>query len=404
MIKSYKSSYHKMNSMKITDIQTTLVFAYWRNWTFVQVFTDQGIVGLGEATLRSREHAVVGAIEDMSRYLIGQDPLTIQSHFQTLYKDFHHRGGAILMTAISGIEIALWDILGQYYGIPIYQFLGGKLRDRVWAYANGWFEGVVDEDELVRCARQAVEDGFSALKWNPFSGADGWMSPQDMRKAIRQIGMIREAVGDNVELMLEAHGLFTPAMAIRLVGEIEPYRPFWLEEPVPPEDIGGLAFVHSRSAVPIASGERLYSKYQFADLIEQRAVDILQPDVQHAGGLMELRLIAAMGETRYMGFAPHNSSSPVGTAASLHLDACVPNFLIQELPVGDVPWREEIVEPPIEQVTEGFLNIPTAPGLGVRLNEKVARQHPYQNPDLSALDAAATPESQQLGKKLSKKI
>jgi galactonate dehydratase len=391
-----------MYAMKITAIKTTLVFAYWRNWTFVQVFTDQGLIGLGEATLRSREYAVVGAIEDMSRYLIGQDPFAIQSHFQTLYKDFHHRGGAVLMTAISGIEIALWDILGQNYQMPIYQLLGGKVRERVWTYANGWFEGVVDEDQLIRRAQEAVAQGFTALKWNPFSGADGWMSPQAMRKAIRQIEKIREAVGDDVELMLEAHGLFTPAMAIRLAGELEAYRPYWLEEPVPPEDIGGMAFVHSQSSIPIASGERLYTKYQFADLIEQRAVDILQPDVQHAGGLLELRTIAAMGEARYMGFAPHNSSSPVGTAASLHLGACVPNFLIQELPVGDVPWRDEIVEPPIEQITDGYLSLPTMPGLGVRLNEKVAKQHPYQNPDLSALDEAATPESQQLGKKLSK--
>ncbi len=390
--------------MKIVDIKTTLVFANWRNWTFVQIYTDQGIVGLGEATLRSREHAVVGAIEDMARYLIGQDPLTIQAHFQTLYKDFHHRGGSILMTAISGIEIALWDILGQSLNVPIYQLLGGAMRDRIWAYANGWFEGVTDEDQLVACAQETVAQGFTALKWNPFHGASGWMSPADFRKAMRQIALIREAVGEDVELILEAHGLFTPAMAIRVANEVQPYHPFWLEEPIPPEDIQAMAHVRQQAPIPIASGERLYSKYEYANLIEQRAVDILQPDVQHAGGILELLHIAAMGETHYMSIAPHNSSSPVGTAASLHIDACMPNFTIQELPLGDVPWRAEIVEPDIEQVREGYFSLPTQPGLGVRLNEAVAKKHPYQDPDTSALGAAVTPESQQLGMKLRKKM
>ncbi len=389
--------------MKITDIKTTLVFANWRNWTFIQVFTDQGIVGLGEATLRSREHAVVGAIEDMARYLIGQDPRTLQAHVQTLYKDFHHRGGSILMTAISGIEIALWDILGQFLNAPIHQLLGGAIREEVWTYANGWFEGVTDEDRLAQRAQEAVSQGFTALKWNPFSGANGWMPPAQLGKAIHQIALIREAVGPDVELILEAHGLFTPAMALRVAHEVQPYQPFWLEEPVPPEDKQAMAYVRQHSPIPIASGERLYSKYEFADLIEQRAVDILQPDVQHAGGIFELITIAAMGETRYMGFAPHNSSSPLGTAASLHVDACVPNFTIQELPVGDVPWRGEILEPNIEQIVNGDLPIPNQPGLGVRLNEAVAKKYPYRDPDLSALDAAVTPESQQLGMKLRKK-
>lgn len=389
--------------MKIVKIETTHVFAHWRNWTFVRIYTDSGLIGLGEATLRSREHAVASAIEEMSRVLIGQDPFQIQAYWQTLYRDFHNRGGPVLMTAISGIEIALWDLLGQSLGVPIYQLFGGKLRERVWVYSNGWFEDAVTPGELAEKARRSVEQGFSALKWNPFSGADGWMPADKARIAVERVRAVREAVGEDVELLIETHGLLTPAMAVQMAERLAPFRPLFIEEPVPPEDLKAMAYVHQRSPIPVATGERLYTRYQFADLLELRAVDIIQPDVIHAGGLFELRAIAAMAETRYVSFAPHNSSSPVGTVASLHLDACVPNFLIQELPVCDVPWRDEIVEPPVEIPVGGYLPVPSSPGLGVRLNEAVAKKHPYQNPDQAALKAGATPDTERLAKILGRK-
>lgn len=387
--------------MKITKIDVKMVFAYWRNWLFVQVYTDQGLVGLGEGTLRSREHAVAGAIEDMSRVLVGQDAFQIQSHWQTLYRDFHNRGGVVLMTAISALEIALWDILGQAAGLPVYQLLGGKLRQEARAYSNGWFEGARNVEELARMAQESVGLGFTALKWNPFAGAgDGWMSPPDARKAVQQVQAVRQAVGEDVELLLEAHGLFAPAMALRMAEQLAPYRPFFLEEPVPPEDCEAIAWVRQRSPVAIAAGERLYTRYEFNRLLAVRGVDIVQPDPQHCGGIFELRTIAAMAETTYTSFAPHNSSSPLGTAACLQVDACTPNFVIQELPVGDVPWRDEILEPHIETLHGGCLPIPDRPGLGVRLNEKVANQHPYQNPDLSSLAPGSTPDQEKLARKL----
>lgn len=387
--------------MKIERISTTLVFANWRNWVFVQVYTDAGMIGLGEATLRSREHAVAGAVEDMARVLVGEDPFEIHSHWQTLYRDFHNRGGVVLMTAIASLEIALWDILGQAAGLPVYQLLGGRLRSAVRAYGNGWFEVARTPHELPQLARQAADQGFTALKWNPFAGAaDGWMLPRDARRAVREVAEVRQAVGEDVDLLLEAHGLFTPAAALRMAEQLAEFRPLWLEEPIPPEDTAAMAEIRQRSPIAIAAGERLYSKYEFAPLLERRGVDIIQPDPLHCGGILETRAIAAMAETHYISFSPHNSSSPLGTAVCLQLDACIPNFLIQELPLCDVPWREEIITPPIETLQDGQLAIPDRPGLGVRLNEEVARRHPYQDPDRSALSAASTPDQERLARRL----
>lgn len=386
--------------MKITQISTTLVYANWRNFTFIQVFTDEGLIGLGEATIRSREHAVAAAVEDMSRVLIGQDPRQIQLHWQTLYRDFHKRGGVILMAAISGLEIAMWDILGQALGVPIYQLFGGAVRQRVPVYNNGWFENKSGIETLARAAEEAVADGFKALKWNPFHGADGWLPAEKIPQTVEEVRAIRQAVGPQVDLLLEAHGLFNPSGALRMAEELAPFRPFWLEEPVPPEDETALAYVRQRSPIPIAAGERLYGKYEFSRLIEARAVDFVQPDITYAGGLWEVRLIAAMAEARYLGFAPHNSGSPVSTAAALHLAACTPNFVILELPTNDVPWRAELLSPYLEAPEDGFLPIPTRPGLGVTLNEAVAQQHPFQNPDNSALSKVLTPETERLSARL----
>jgi galactonate dehydratase len=386
--------------MKITQITTTFVYANWRNYTFIQIFTDEGLIGLGEATIRSREHAVAGAVEDMSRVLIGQDPFQIQAHWQSLYQDFHKRGGVILMAALSGLEIALWDILGQALGVPLYQLLGGKVRERVRVYNNGWFEGLRTLDELASAAQRAVEDGFTALKWNPFHGADGWLSPVQRRHTFAEVEAIRQAVGEEVDLMLEAHGLFTPAAAVEMANELAVFRPFWLEEPVPPEDERAMAYVRQRSPIPIAAGERLYGKYEFARLVEARAVDFVQPDITYAGGVFETRLIAMMAEARYLGFAPHNSGSPVSTAVALHLAACTPNFVILELPTNDVPWRNELVEPFIETLQQGTLDILKGAGLGVRLNEKIAQKHPYQNPDRAYLSEVITPEMERLQRRL----
>jgi galactonate dehydratase len=379
--------------MKITDVKTQLVFAGWRNWLFVQVYTDEGLVGLGEATMRARELAIASAIQEMGRFLVGRDPRRIEAACQLLYDDFHWRGGPVLTSALSGLEIALWDILGQSLGVPIYQLLGGPCHDRLRCYANGWFVDARTPDEFARRATDAVGRGFSALKWNPLHGVHGWISARQLGAVVEQVRAVREAVGGEVDLLIECHGLLDPRSAVLVARELEPYRIFWLEEPVPPENVKALAGVRQRSPIPIATGERLFTKFGFVDLLERQAADVIQPDVTHAGGILETRKIAAMAEAHFVSVALHNSNSPVATAASLHLDACLGNFLIQELPTDEVPWRDEILLEPVEVVGDGALPLPMRPGLGVRLNEKVAAEHPYQPADVPPV---VTPEMERL--------
>jgi galactonate dehydratase len=382
--------------MKITDVKTQLVFAGWRNWLFVQVYTDEGLVGLGEATMRARELAIAAAIQEMGRFLAGRDPRRIEAIYQLMYDDFHWRGGPVLTSALSGLEIALWDILGQSLGVPIHQLLGGPCHDRVRCYANGWFVDASTPDEFARRAADAVARGFTALKWNPFHGVHGWISSAQLRAVVEEVRAVREAVGDGVDLLIECHGLLDPRSAVLVARELEPYRLFWLEEPVPPENVKATADVRQRSPIPVATGERLFTKFGFVDVLERQAADVIQPDVTHAGGFLETRKIAAMAEAHFVSVAPHNSNSPVATAATLHLDACLGNFLIQELPTDEVPWRDELLLEPVEGVAGGALSLPARPGLGTRLNEKVAAAHPYQPADVPPV---VTPEIERLVKK-----
>ncbi|MGQ9684025.1 MAG: galactonate dehydratase [Anaerolineae bacterium] len=370
--------------MKIDRVESRIVFGGWRNWIFVIIRTDQGLTGYGEATIRSREHTVVAAIEDMARYLLGKDPLRIEEHWQALYRGFHWRGGPILLSALSGIEQALWDILGKSVGLPVHALLGGACRDRVRAYANGWYTGAKTPDEFARRAADIVAQGWTALKWNPFHGADRWMERDRLQHSIACVRAVREAVGPHVDLAIETHGLFEAAGALRMLHALEPYDVFFVEEPLPPENAAAMAALKRQVRVPIATGERRYTKWGFTEVLEQHAADIIQPDVCHAGGILELKKIAAMAEAHYVGVAPHNSGGPIGTAASLQVDACTPNFLIQECDPWDVPWRAELVNEPVERLVDGYFPLPTAPGLGATLNEKVAEAHPYQPADSPA--------------------
>ena len=263
-------------------------------------------------------------------------------------------------------------------------------------YANGWFVDARTPDEFARRAAEAVARGFTALKWNPFHGVHGWISAGQLRAVVEEVQAVREAVGDSVDLLIECHGLLDPRSAVLVAHELEPYRLFWLEEPVPPENVKAMADVRQRSPIPIATGERLFTKFGFVELLERQAADVIQPDVTHAGGILETRKIAAMAEAHFVSVAPHNSNSPVATAATLHLDACLGNFLIQELPTDEVPWRDELLLEPVEGVEGGALSLPVRPGLGVRLNERIAAAHPYQPADVPPV---VTPEMERLAKK-----
>ena len=360
--------------MKITEIKAfvTMPPEALNNYVFVKVATDEGIVGWGESSIGAT--SVKGVIEEIGETLIGEDPFRIDDHWQKLYHLYHNvRGGVLQMAAISGIEIALWDIKGKALGVPIYELIGGVMRDKLWAY--GRFDGQTPELAVERALSQ-VEAGFTALKGDPFGHQGIFTTAQSERNALATVAAVREAVGDDVELLVEVHGRLTPAEAIRIGEGLEEYRPFFYEEPVPPQNIDAMAKVAAAVNIPLATGERLYTKWGFRELLEKQVVAVVQPDVCHAGGITELKKIAAMAETYYVGFAPHNPYGPVNTMAAIQVDVCTPNFLIQE--GGHGAWYDAVVIGEMPRQTDGYFNIPTAPGIGIEIDEAALERYPGQ--------------------------
>ena len=375
--------------MKVTDVQTFVVDAFRTNWVFVKVLTDEGISGVGEATLEYKEKALLGAVEHIREYLVGKNPLDIEKHWHTIYRDAYWRGGAVLMSALSAVECALWDILGKHLGVPVWQLLGGKVNDRVRIYVNGWFAGAKEPEEFAEKAKLAVSRGVTAMKWDPFGKSYLEISSADLDRAIRCVGAVRDAVGNGVDLLIEGHGRFNVPTAVKIAHELAPFRPMFFEEPVPPDDLDALRQVKDRSPVSIAAGERLYTRWNYRALFDKMAADYIQPDVSHAGGIMELRKIAAEAESRTLPFAPHNPSGPVANAATLQLAAVCPNFSVLEIMYSDVDYRKDITD---EQLVyrDGWMQIPDRPGLGIEINEAACTEHPYQPHTLRHYTGALT--------------
>ncbi len=371
--------------MKIVDISTRVVNADMRNWVFVRIETDQdGLYGWGEATLEWKTKAVVGAVEDLAPLLIGRDPRDIEQAVRVLKKHSFWRLGVIGMSAVSGIELALWDIFGKWLGQPVWRLLGGKVRDRVKVYTHlglGDMRAVyetLEAEPLVQRAAQVVDRGYRALKAVFIPYTHYYAPLPDIDKVGRLMEALRHTVGPEIEIMVDFHGRpASAATALAYIEALAPGRPMFVEEPVPPGETGALAQVAAKSRVPIASGERLVDRPEFDDLFRARAVDIVQPDICHCGGLLEAKKIAAMAEAVSVGVAPHNPLGPIAGAAALHFAVSTPNHLIQEEMVGAVPWYFEVVKGPIEMV-DGCWQVPGAPGLGVEVDEGVAARHPYQ--------------------------
>jgi galactonate dehydratase len=370
--------------MKITDVRTVIVNAEMRNWVFVRVETDQpGLYGWGEATLEWKTHGVAGCVEDFKPLLIGEDPTRIEHVYQKLYRHSFWRLGVVGMSAISGIEQACWDIFGKEIGAPVHRLLGGAVRDRVRMYTHlggGQMEKVYetfDPGPLVDLAAQVVERGYTAVKVVFIPYSEPLMGPPAVKRVEAAMRALREGVGDAIDIMIDFHGRTYPATAIEYIEAMAPYRPYFCEEPVPPENVAALAEVKRAVKVPIATGERLVTRFGFREIFERHAVHVIQPDLCHCGGLAEARKIAAMAETYYMGVAPHNPLGPVATAAAVHFDFATPNFLIQEDMLTDVPWRDEIVRTTLEH-DRGYWKLPTAPGLGIDIDEEAANRHPYK--------------------------
>ncbi|MEN6407048.1 MAG: galactonate dehydratase [Thermoguttaceae bacterium] len=364
--------------MKITAIKTFVCNAYRTNWVFVKVLTDvPGLYGVGEATLEYRELTVVQACQELERDLKGKDPRNIEAIWHDNYRDAYFRGGPVLMSAISAIDMALWDIQGKELGVPAYRLLGGAVRDRVPCYANGWYVGSKTPDDFAAHAAAAVQDGFKALKWDPFGSAYRTLDAKQFCAAIECVAKVHEAVRGKADLIIEGHGRFDLPTALRVAHALEDFGILWLEEPLIPDSLEALAELKTRVRVPIACGERLYSRWQFRTLMELRAADYIQPDVSHAGGLTEMKKIAAMAETHYIPICPHNPSGPVANAATLQLAACLPSFYLLETMAGDVSWRKDVCKENVE-ITDGQMHIPTASGLGVDICEEAIANHPYK--------------------------
>jgi galactonate dehydratase len=364
--------------MKIRGIQTHFVYTNpHRNWVLVKVSTDEGIHGWGEASVEGKEKTVAQAIGDLERQLVGRDPFQIELLWQEMYRAAFWVGGPILNSAISGVEQALWDIKGKALGVPVWQLLGGKVRDRVRAYANGWFYGSKTPKQFAAAAVAAVERGYTALKWDPFGGAGLFIDNEQENIAVAMVREVRQAVGPNIDLLIEVHGRLSPANAIRVANRIEEYHPFFFEEPVPPENIDALATVARSVRIPIATGERLFTQWGFKDVLEKQAAAVIQPDICHDGGIFETRKIGAMAEVYYVGLAPHNPNGPIATAASVQVDTCTPNFLIQEYAISDEVLKREITTLYLD-LADGHFVVPDRPGLGVDIDEVALARHPYQ--------------------------
>lgn len=383
--------------MKITGVRTVVVNAQMRNWVFVKVDTDQdGLWGWGEASLEWKTRAVAGAVEDFAPMLIGEDPRRIEHLYQKMYRQSFWRVGVIGMSAISGIEQALWDIRGKSLGVPVFDLLGGQVRDRVRMYTHlggGDMKSVYEAQDggpaaMVDLALEVVERGYTAVKVLATPPTESLNSLGLYRYAERRMDALRSALGDSIDVMVDCHGRHFPANGLEFCRVMAPFKPFFVEEPVPPENVDALAELRRQSPVPIATGERLVTRHEFRRVFELQACHVIQPDLCHCGGLWEAKKIAAMAETYYMGVAPHNPLGPVANAAALHFALSTPNFLIQEDMLSDVPWRWEVVTHSLKS-ENGYWLPADAPGLGVEVNEAAAARHPFQQEVMHSLGVRA---------------
>lgn len=365
--------------MKITEIKSHLISAGYRDWLLVKVETDTGISGWGESTIIGYNRTVQAAIEDLiGNSLNGKDPRTVEVHSHFLYRDSWFRPSLIFQSAIAGVEMALWDIRAKDLGVPVYSLFGGGFQTRIPVYDNIWYFSAKSLDDYGRLAQIAVEKGAKRLKWDPFWGADTYVSPAEFKWAKDCVRTVREAVGDGIDLLIEMHGRFSPQDAIRLIQELDEFHPFWYEEPIVSNcNYEYLKSVADATTVRIATGEKVYTRWQFWELLKVGAVSVIQPDMTWCGGFAETKKIADMAQVHYVTVAPHSASGPFLIAANMHLDACIPNFLVQEFFSSDVPTYQEILVDPFLVAEEGYVQIPDKPGWGLEVNEKALATRPF---------------------------
>jgi galactonate dehydratase len=373
--------------MKIVDIKTHVLSTAWRNLTFVRVITDEGIEGVGEVRMLNHTDALLGYLTEAApNHLIGHDPRDIEALVRRMYLNDYARAGEIAMSATATVEMACWDILGKSLGQPVYKLLGGAVRDQIKAYANGWYTVERTPDEFHAAAKTVLEKGYRALKFDPFGSGFYEMEHEEKRRSIALVEAVRDAVGPETEILIEMHGRFNPATAIEIARDLEPFRPSWVEEPVPPENLAALKKAADKINIPVATGERIHTRYEFRELFELQAADIIQPDISHFGGILETKKLAAWAEVYYVLVAPHNVGGPVSTAANLHLAASTTNFKIQEhFNDFSEAWVKGVA-PGNPEVADGHFALPQGPGLGVTLDLDMLEEHPRKHVYFSLYD------------------
>jgi galactonate dehydratase len=385
--------------LRIVEVETYLVGAGWKNWLFVRVLTDEGLHGVGEATLNGFGRTCEAAVHELESLVVGSDPRQVRSVVGQLYERVSNEGGHIHRTAIAGIEEACWDILGKALGVPVYQLLGGRVREQVDCYANGWYRSERTPEAFAAASAAVVESGFRALKFDPLGTAKGFFAAGEVARARDIIVAIRAAVGPGVRLLIDLHARLAPSEAVAFIESCSDLDVFWWEEPTTRESEEPTGAVAARTTGRIATGENFHTVGQFVSLLKMGNVSILQPEPMSLGGLLPTLTVSAMAAASGAWVAPHQSGGPVATAACLQLGACVPNFLIQEhFDPFNEPWTRDLVTwvPRLDPGT-GQLSLPDGPGLGVDLNLDVARAHPYDRD--AFLDVTSSGWEQRLGRR-----
>lgn len=364
--------------MRITRVDTSKHWVDWCNWMFVRIETDEGLVGWGEASLHGALESVESAIREFSPHLVGEDPAGPERHWHRLYNAWRWRGGAVFNTALAGIDLALWDLEGKRLGVPVHRLLGGAHRDRLRVYASHWLRSDDTPESAKAKAKEAVRRGFTGFKFSPLSHealkAD---EPGAIRRATEVMAAAREGAGPDTDIFIECSELLSPRTLVMLDRAFQPYRPGWFEEPVPFENAKAMARLQAEIATPIATGERLLSRYEFRELLELGGCKIIQPDLMHAAGLTEVRRIASFADTYYVPVAPHNPGGPICTVASMHLAAAVPNFYILEQMEPQREARDRTSRPAIRFEAGRFV-LPQGPGWGVEPDLEALKAYPFK--------------------------
>ena len=359
--------------MKIADVRTVVVGNPWKNWIFIVIETDEGLIGVGEATGGSETQPRVAAIEEIKHLVIGMDPRNVHEIFHKLYLTAFIR----VTPAIAGIEMACWDILGKSLGVPVHRLLGGKVRDNVRVYANGWYSGDRTPEGFAEKASEVVAKGYTALKFDPFGDAHMQLSRRDTREAKALVGAVRDAVGEDVDILIEAHDRFSTYAAIEIGNWLKDYEVTWFETPVLSTDVSALVEVARRVPVRVIAGERMHALHEFGEFLSHNVTDVINPEPLGVGGIWRSLQIAGIAEAHHAEIALHNAESPFKTMVALHIDAVTPNVFIQEC-FDDFlePWVSDVLTGFL-RVKDGHLEMPDAPGIGVELNEEEAKKHPY---------------------------